>query len=94
MTISECAFVWVFCGENARFPSGVFMDLAVARTWIEENGLSGLLTRYPVGVGVFDWAVQNGHFEPRSRKHSTAVFKQRFTTAALEHFHFEDGVMT
>ena len=93
MSSDELKWVWVFCGEGARFPSGVFGSLATAKSWVASKGLSGLLTSYPVDVGVYGWAVDGGHFEPRRGKHQTARFIQGFTTSALPHHHFEDGVL-
>jgi hypothetical protein len=49
--------VYVFNGSKASFPSGVFADRDSAIAWISENKLSGTLTEYPVGIGVYDWAI-------------------------------------
>jgi hypothetical protein len=39
--------VWVFLGEDGRWPSAVFSARALAERWIAENGLTGMLTEYP-----------------------------------------------
>ncbi len=83
--------IWIFQGSGAQFPSGVFTDEDQARAWIRAEKLSGLLTKYPVGQGVFDWAVQQGFFTPRKPEHHSAKFIGRFTSASMEHYHFEDG---
>lgn len=83
--------VWIFQGSGASFPSGVFVDEAQARAWIRAQQLTGLLTKYPLGQGVFDWAVQQGYFTPKKPEHHSAKFIGRFTSAAMEHYHFEDG---
>ena len=83
--------VWVFNGAEGRFPSAVFLELGGAEEWIKNNGLSGVLTKYPVGISVYDWAVKNGHFCIKSEKEKFSVFIQKFSSAAQEHFHFENG---
>ncbi|KES11705.1 hypothetical protein SASC598O11_003800, partial [Snodgrassella alvi SCGC AB-598-O11] len=34
----------------------------------KKNKLSGILTKYPIDVGVYDWAVQNNFFIPNNEK--------------------------
>jgi hypothetical protein len=82
-------FAWVFNGAGARFPSGVFASRAEAEAWIRQNRLVGTLTRYPMGIGVLDWAVDKGYFQRRKPEHATSSFIGRFTSAHLEHYHFE-----
>lgn len=84
--------VLVFCGENSRFPSGVFLSRATAEAWIARHHLSGVLTEYPVDVGVYEWAVGNGTFVPKRPEHHSAAFIGGFTSASLEHTHFLNGV--
>ena len=84
------ATVWVFVGEGARFPSGVFASVVEAEAWIGLHGLTGVLTEYPVGEGVYDVAVQAGRSFPRGkssvRLNSSVGFpapaKRIFTTRA------------
>lgn len=83
--------VLVFCGENSRFPIGVFRSRPAAEAWIARHQLSGILTRYPVDVGVYEWAVQNGTFVPKCPEHESARFIAGFTSASLEHTHFLNG---
>ena len=54
--------VWVFCGNKSTLPSGVFRDFASAESWIETHSLSGVLTEYPLGAGVYDWAIAESLF--------------------------------
>lgn len=86
--------VWVFVAPGATFPSGVFNSLDQTDQWVAEFGLSGVLTEYPVGVGAYDWAVARGLFTPKPTKVIDAAFIGRFTSAAMPHFHYEDGVRT
>lgn len=83
--------VWVFVAPQARFPSGVFHSAAQAEDWIAHHQLSGVLTEYPVGFGVYDWATSSGHFRPRPDKTIDAAFIGQFTSAAMTHHHYEDG---
>lgn len=89
--MSGVAEIWIFIGEGMAFPSGVFTTRAAAEAWISAHRLTGVLTRYPVDVGVWDWAVESGSFEPKREEHHTPRFIQSFSSAKQEHYHFEDG---
>ena len=86
--------IWCFNG-NSRFPGGVFDDLEIARTWIERNKLSGVLTGYPLNAGVFDWALEQGLLSPALKlkaERNGPDFVGTFTSASQQHFHFEAGM--
>ena len=83
--------IWVFNGERAFLPSAVFLTLELAEQWIKEKQVSGLLTAYPVNTGVYDWALTRGCFQPKHSYQQLPAFIQRFTSAYLEHFHYENG---
>jgi hypothetical protein len=83
--------VWIFLGDRAHWPSGVFSSREAAVEWIAEHHLTGMITEYPVDVGVYDWAVAAGAFRPTRPQHSSSVFIGGFTTAAQVHEHFTDG---
>jgi len=83
--------VWIFSGAQANFPSGVFHTREQAQQWIERHGLTGTLTEYPVGEGVYEWAIAKGAFEPKRPEHHQARFIERFSSASLAHEHYEDG---
>lgn len=84
--------VWIFHGARARFSGGVFTERATAELWILAHRLTGILTRYPVDVGVYDWAVKNEYFLPEKPEHQTSSFVGGFTSARMEHIHFADGI--
>lgn len=88
----EIKEVWIFNGENSRFPSAVFQAKEDAIEWIKKHGLTGVLTRYPVGVSVYDWAIDSGNFKVKSEKDSAPEFIGRFSSSAQEYMHFEDGI--
>ncbi len=52
---------------------------------------TGVLTRYPIDQPLYEWAMANGHFEPRYPSQRSAPFIQQFSSAHLEHFHYEAG---
>ena len=83
--------VWIFNGASSKFPGGVFSSLEVAEKWILANSLSGVLTEYPIDIGVIDWALNNGYFTPKSPAQLTPNFISGFTSASQAHFHFEAG---
>jgi hypothetical protein len=83
--------VWVFNGEGSAFPAGVFASKDDAEAWIESNKVTGCLTRYPVGMSVFDWAIAEGHWTPNQEIQRQPLFIQRFSSAYLDHYHYEAG---
>lgn len=83
--------VWVFCGDKGRFPSGVFATRDDAEKWIDRHAISGTLTAYPLGEGVYDWSLAKGFFTPKREDQRSASFIQNFSSASLEHYHYENG---
>lgn len=83
--------IWVFNGERSVLPSGVFSSRGLAESWIAEHKLSGILTAYPLDQGAYQWAIQQGVFTPTEDYQQEAKFIGRFTSAALEHYHYENG---
>lgn len=83
--------VWIFNSAESRFPSAVFKNRTDAENWIVKMKLTGALTKYPVGISVYDWAIENGHFKVRTERDSSPSFVQKFSSAAQEHIHFENG---
>ena len=83
-------YIWVFHGAGGRFSSGVFESKKLAESWISNNKLQGVLTKYPVNKGVYDWAIEKGYFKAKKEEHSTPGFMQKFTTGSQEHYHYED----
>jgi hypothetical protein len=69
----------------------VFSNEKLAREWIGKYALSGLLTEYPLDTGVYDWALEKGVFKKKYPSHDTPEFIGRFTSAYLQHVHFEHG---
>ena len=82
-------FVWVFSGPRNHFPSGVFATREQAEAWIEMHRLEGTLTKYPVGISAYDFAIQQGHFTPRKPEHSSPAFIANFSSATQDHYHYE-----
>ena len=80
--------VWVFLGSNATHPAGVFSSREVAENWIEQNGVVGVLTKYPLDCSAYDLAIRNGWFSPGRDDQKTPRFIQRFTSASQEHYHY------
>jgi hypothetical protein len=83
--------VWVFNGDGGRFPAAVFSSREQAEAWIRRRAVSGVLTAYPLDVGVFDWAVARGAFTPKRDEQTTPEFIQRFSSAHQKHIHYENG---
>ena len=83
------ASVWVFHGAGGRFTNGVFCSKAQAEEFILRYRLAGTLTKYPIGMSVYDWAIQEKLFESTKPEQYEAGFIQRFTTASQEHYHYD-----
>ena len=43
-------------------------------------------------VSVYEWAVSEARFTPRRAHHRSAEFIGRFSSASLEHSHYENGI--
>ena len=84
--------VWIFVGAGSALPSGVFTDLTRAEEWLKKNRLTGLLTKYCLDEGVFDWAVRNDFYSVKPGKDISPRFIGQFTTASMPHFHYEAGI--
>lgn len=87
----EVDFIWVFNGAGAQFPCGIFQSRKCAEEHIRKYNMSGILTKYPIDRTVYEWAVNTNTFVPASRKQCSADFVQRFSSAHLEHYHYENG---
>ncbi|OCG17922.1 hypothetical protein A9G09_01045 [Gilliamella sp. wkB292] len=85
------SFIWVFHGHEADFCSGVYSELEQAENFIKKNLLSGVLTKMPLNKSVYEWTTENGFFEPKTDYQHSSKFIQKFTSAYLEHHHYQDG---
>jgi hypothetical protein len=83
--------VWVFHGEGGTFPAAVFSTREKAEAWIVQHKVSGCLTLYPVDVAVYEWVIGEGYWKPKSPAQQEPRFIQRFSSAYLEHYHYEGG---
>jgi len=84
--------VWIFNGNEGRFPGGVFTSRDLAESWISAGKLSGILTAYPLDEGSFDWALRNRLITGRAKERGDdSSFVGSFSSAAQEHFHYENG---
>ncbi|MBM0124557.1 DUF7710 domain-containing protein [Pimelobacter simplex] len=83
--------VWVFHGDDARHASGVFSSKLSALEWVERHRLTGLLTEYPLDVGVYDDAVARGLFKPSRDHHGSPRHIASFSPGRAEHVHLVDG---
>lgn len=93
--MAQQLMVWIFSGHQGRLPGGVFSAIAHAEPWIARHKLTGVLTAYPLDVGCLDWAVETGRTgmspDKLAQKLNDPSFVGSFSTAAQEHFHYEDG---
>jgi hypothetical protein len=90
--MTDIPTVWIFNGARSNFPSGVFSQRELAEAWIKKHLLTGTLTRYPVDISAYDWAISKGFFTVSKDEQRDAAFIQKFSSASQEHYHYEDGV--
>ncbi|MEJ1164413.1 hypothetical protein V9K97_11960 [Variovorax sp. CCNWLW186] len=83
--------VWVFNGAGGRFPSAIFEEKSEAEEWIRKHRLTGVLTKYPVGTSVYQWALETDNFKIKNERDQSPEFIQKFSSAAQEHMHYENG---
>ncbi|MEH0154523.1 hypothetical protein V6R21_10290 [Limibacter armeniacum] len=88
-------FVWIFNNSMDSISGGVFRSKDIAEKWIKENSLNGILTKYPLDQGVLDWAIENDlvGMRPETLENVKNNPKRvgEFTSASMEHFHYEGG---
>lgn len=85
--------VWVFTAPLADFPGGFVESRARAEEWISRHKLTGVLTEYPLDIGVYDWAVEQGFFAPKRPEQRSPRYVGAFTSARTVHVHFDNGVV-
>jgi hypothetical protein len=86
--------VWVFNGHTKRganFPSAVFRTIDHAEEWIQKNAISGLLTRYPIDMGVYEWAILEGFFKPEGADQISPSFIETFSFSGQEQYSYQNG---
>jgi hypothetical protein len=81
--------VWVFHGMGGRFTSGIFTTREKAEVWIKKHVLTGVLTRYPLDISAYDWALETGTFRIKKPEQTSAEFIQKFTSGSQEHYHYD-----
>ncbi|MFN7925978.1 MAG: hypothetical protein U0Q16_38125 [Bryobacteraceae bacterium] len=94
MTDQSENFVWIFSGAKRHFPGAVFTARATAEAWIAKNRLTGTLTRYPIDIGAYEWALERGLFQPRNPHEFEPEFIGGFSDGGMEHYHYEAGERT
>lgn len=87
--------IWLFNGPINLLSGGIFEELEIAEKWIDKNSLTGMLTKYPINIGVFDWAELEGLItmtkEELIERRKEPNFIGSFTIAFMTHYHYKDG---
>lgn len=93
MQIDKKNSVWVFKGNGTtNFPSAIFTTKLKAEIWVKENKLSGVLTKYPLDISLYDWTINNGFFTPKNDLQKNSKSIGNFNSAFLDHYHYENGL--
>jgi hypothetical protein len=82
-------FVWAF--SSGVCASAIFSGKEKAEAWIKKYALSGILEKMPLDKSVYDWTIEQGYFKPKRDDQKSASFIGAFTSAYLEHYHYENG---
>jgi hypothetical protein len=85
-------FIWIFHGAKSQFSSGVFTKTTIAEEWIKKHKLTGMLTKYPIDIGTYNWAIENNLFTVKKESQKEPLFIQGFSSASQQHHHYEDGI--
>ena len=59
-----------------------------------EHRVNGCLTRYPLGEGIYDFAMRMEYFTPKKEYQFKSKFISKFSCASLEHYHYEFDEIT
>ncbi len=90
--------IWVFLGDGGNFPSAAFNDFKSIEKWVSDNKLTGMISALPMNQGFFDWAVENDAISMKEEKialkKKDSRFIATFTTASIDHWHYENGVQS
>ena len=86
-------YIYIFNNPSkSKFSSGAFSSKALADQWIKKYKLSGILSQYPIDIGVYDWAISKKFFVASVERDNHPDFIGSFSSASLEHYHYENGI--
>lgn len=93
--MKEYQFVWVFNNNKSNFSGGIFLSKDLAETWISRYNLTGILTQYPLNIGVLDYLIKEDLVGMRNETIERVKNDPNkiggFTSASLIHYHYENG---
>ena len=81
-------YIWLIQSSENLNVIGCFMRKHEAETYIFENNLKCMLTKYPINMSVYDWAIQNNFWQPKNDLQKNSKFRAKFNSAYLEHDHY------
>lgn len=84
--------VYVFMGEGANFPAGIFESKEKAEEVIKRYSLTGILSLYPIDMLLYDWAIEKKYFDIKKEYQKSPKYIGQFSCASVDHFHYEEGV--
>jgi hypothetical protein len=87
------SYMYVFTGNKSIFPVGIFNEFELASQNIEKYKLSGILTKYPININLYEWALDNNFLEIKNESQKNPKFIEQFSCASTEHYHFEEGYL-
>lgn len=81
-------YIWVLnCGGS--FPCGIFETKEQAEKVIKKFRIKGVLTKYPIDELIYEYEMKKGNFIPKNELQKTPKFIGNFSSAYLEHYHYE-----
>ena len=83
--------IYVFMGKGATMPTAIYTTFEDACTWVASSAVSGILYKLPMNVSLYDWVIAKGYSTPKKEYQKQPRFIEKFSSAYVEHWHFENG---
>lgn len=84
----ENTYIWIIESPKNRNIIGCFMEKEDAEKYIDLHQLECILTHYPIDISVYDWVIGKQFWQPKNEVQKTGKFIANFSSAYLEHEHF------
>lgn len=81
-------YIWIIQSSENLNVIGCFIQKSEAERYIIEHKLQCILTKYPVNMTVYDWVIKEDFWQPRNDLQKNSKFREKFTSAYLEHEHY------
>lgn len=84
----QLEYIWIIQNSENSNLIACFLNKNDAEKYIQDNHIKCMLTQYPVNISVYDWVISNDYWTPKIEPQKSAAFKANFSSAYLEHDHY------